>query len=664
MRYEKFKYTYTVKNIMVLQTFTTISCPSKQATMRFKMASSLAFAIVAAAATFVAAEDSEDTCGLYLAVSSTSTVEKPCWGLYAGKSYDVGSPVGFGDVAVQTFHLSANAISEDDQEEGYLETVVRFFEEFIWVPHSSGGQFELDDGGKIVTAISGPGVLGGYNGPLTNADWNHSAAYHREAWNEELGVAHPGRGAYSNFFDVGLRATQKIPVGMELFVNYGENWEEEEEEEEKKSRITREDHVKIDETVDKMIVFFDKHSADLDEQAKKEIYDFLVRDVMSAAAGSKKGAKIANALPETPDKLKEVRDAGGFLKLAEPTAVRNLEWLEQHGRCMDNIRPGPSTIPHAGRGAFANRAIPEGGLVSPVPLVQIPDEKILEMHEVMPMEDENEEEYFVRADDEVVGSQLLANYCLGHPESTLQFFPAGAVASFINHSPTPNAKLVWSDHPNNHKHWFGMDPEILIEEGNRHLGLLMEIVAIKDIEEGEEVFIDYGLEWAEAWETHVKEWEDLIKNGELESPWPTTALDLNQIHKSSPFEITDGAEYPENVMLKCFLMVKKPEDEPPINEQGQQIRYWTESESDITLMSENLFDCTIVDRNISAEGWLYTIAWEGDTETTLVKNTPHKAIVFLDAPGKSDQFVPQAFRHYIGIPDDVFPQGPWRNLQD
>ena len=40
---------------------------------------------------------------------------------------------------------------------------------------------------------------------------------------------------------------------------------------------------------------------------------------------------------------------------------------------MDNIKVGNSTNPDAGRGAFANRFIPQGGLVAPAPLIHIRD---------------------------------------------------------------------------------------------------------------------------------------------------------------------------------------------------------------------------------------------------------------------------------------------------
>ena len=67
------------------------------------------------------------------------------------------------------------------------------------------------------------------NPKLTNADWNHTLAYRRLAWGETAGLSHPGRGASSPYFDVTLSATEKIPAGMEIFINYGENWNPEED---------------------------------------------------------------------------------------------------------------------------------------------------------------------------------------------------------------------------------------------------------------------------------------------------------------------------------------------------------------------------------------------------------------------------------------------------
>jgi hypothetical protein len=617
-------------------------------------------------------KESLDPCGLYLAVSSTSTVEEPKWGVYAGKLYEKHDNIGFGDIAIQIFNLLANTMTDDNEQD--FSAIVDFFEEYIWVPQPSGGQFEMNsDVGRIVTAIPGAGVVGGYNVKLTNANWNHSNAYHREAWNELPQVSHPGRGAYSNFYETGLSATDEIVVGMEIFPSYGDNWngDEEDDEDDGDAEITPADYKKIDQTVEKMMAFFDKHD-DLEEEDKLEIYNFLIRDVMAAAAGHKKGAMISNLLPDTPDKLAEILQAGGSLSVAVPSVIRNTEWLQQYGRCMDHIRPGPSTIPHAGRGAFANRHIVQGGLVAPVPLVQISEQEIMDMHKIKTVQDDDGEPMFIRDNDQVIGHQLLLNYCYGHPESTLLFFPAGAVTAFINHSKEKaNAKMSWSKHANNHKHWLQLEPHRLLEDGNRHLGLLMEIVATKPIAQGEEIFMDYGDSWQAAWDEHELEWRKSQQKGTIDTEWPMRALDLNLQHKNAPFATIDEQlktpDAMDNVMLKCFLMVKKPQDEPAINDSGQKVRIWAEAEDERqqVIDSENLFDCSIVERQEIAGGsWNYTALWEGDSGGTLVKNVPHRALVLVDKPGMGDQYTPNAFRHYIQIPDDIFPQGPWRNAGD
>jgi hypothetical protein len=38
-------------------------------------------------------------------------------------------------------------------------------------------------------------------------------------------------------------------------------------------------------------------------------------------------------------------------------------------------------------------------------------------------------------------------------------------------------------------------------------GLMLEFIATRDIQPGEEVFINYGDEWQKAWDEHVKNWE-------------------------------------------------------------------------------------------------------------------------------------------------------------
>jgi len=101
-----------------------------------------------------------------------------------------------------------------------------------------------------------------------------------------------------------------------------------------------------------------------------------------------------------------------------------------------------------------------------------------------------------RESNEVTGMQLAVNYAYGHPSSSLLFYPTGGGAALINHSDKPNAEMVWSDHPSNQKDWFELDPMELVSPDNAYFGLMMEIVATKDIKEGEESKSIHSLSFA------------------------------------------------------------------------------------------------------------------------------------------------------------------------
>jgi hypothetical protein len=70
---------------------------------------------------------------------------------------------------------------------------------------------------------------------------------------------------------------------------------------------------------------------------------------------------------------------GGSGMQHKERSIRDIDWLEEHGQCMDNIKVGQSLNPDAGRGAFANRFIPEGGLVAPTPLIHVSTWDLLKM---------------------------------------------------------------------------------------------------------------------------------------------------------------------------------------------------------------------------------------------------------------------------------------------
>lgn len=173
----------------------------------------------------------DNACRLYLAESSTSTVELPLWGIYAGVDFDDDVQLGEPDVAIQMHNLMAHAMDQDDTEEdepdemrSLRRTSVEVMEQFTWVAVSSGAIDELGPGEKINSAIPGTALLAAYGPKMANVAFNHTSSYFRPALNEQPGQAHPGRGAYSHFYNVGMRSTTMIPAGFEIFMDYGANY--------------------------------------------------------------------------------------------------------------------------------------------------------------------------------------------------------------------------------------------------------------------------------------------------------------------------------------------------------------------------------------------------------------------------------------------------------
>ena len=96
-----------------------------------------------------------------------------------------------------------------------------------------------------------------------------------------------------------------------------------------------------------------------------------------------------------------------------------------------------STIPQAGKGAFALRPIARGSTIIPAPMINSWGRQIFEVKADAARSGVNEK-------------HLIYNYMWTHPESSLLLFPVNT-AMTINHASSrgnsnfrPNAELQWS----------------------------------------------------------------------------------------------------------------------------------------------------------------------------------------------------------------------------
>lgn len=301
---------------------------------------------------------------------------------------------------------------------------------------------------------------------------------------------------------------------------------------------------------------------------------------------------------------------------------------------MDNIKVGNSTNPDAGRGAFANRFIPKGGLVAPAPLIHVKDYNSFKMFQPKYANDDSDK--FIPNREGPFTWQLLLNYCFGHEKSTILLCPYGLLTAFINHShENPNTRIQWSQQMR-HPEWRNQPISAWWEE--YHTGLQIDFVALRDIEEGEEIFIDYGSAWESAWQEHVKTF--------VPRQAYVPAFELNQI-LDKEFRSPDEDDYEANGL---FLLCR-----------GWYIEQLVGHEED--------YHCRILqkmgdDRYVAQ---VFEIDYMDDIRRTAIKevgivwNLPSVAFFFEDIPYTRDHFQPNAFRHAMMIPDDMFP-AVWKNI--
>lgn len=348
--------------------------------------------------------------------------------------------------------------------------------------------------------------------------------------------------------------------------------------------------------------------------------------------------------------------------------------------CLDKFSEEKlSTIPSIGQGLFAKKAIRKGDIILSSPMTPIHRERL----------------------DMEIGSriQLILNYCYGHPESDLLWLPHGSMFNAINHASDPkrvSATVQWHktkvplDAQNLTRRQEFHHPELLDMSGDQVAdihgkGLVMDLVATRDIPVGEEIFLDYGLEWAEAWETHLREWEHHIMDQEHSSSEEeyVAARQYSEQHEHDVIRTSREQQknpYPPNLHTACYFGFDWIDDDEAEEMDDLEVyASWDDQEDH----NECLLPCVIIERYKPEEKskdndeWLYTaklvdhhvdnvsIPWHCHIYYKFdyfYNDIPRRGITFVEKPHASDSWLPLAFRHPIGVPDAMYPS-QWRKYK-
>mmetsp|Transcript_26636 Transcript_26636/g.30489 ORF Transcript_26636/g.30489 Transcript_26636/m.30489 type:complete len:617 (+) Transcript_26636:206-2056(+) len=584
-------------------------------------------------------------CSLYMAPSS---IPHSGFGVYTGRKIPRNSAVQpySNSVSLAVTDVTFHTENEDSDYWSHVD--------YLW-SGSGLAEFEADEVSENVFVM---GCLANFHTYLKNL--------HPESVEYDDTIADrftdPGAGAFSYHAGHLFTAVRDIEAGEELFADYGEEWLDSREET-FADYVPRQDDFRKAATIVNKIT---KHQQNLGDKQYS-----MLRDIVNALSD-----RVATVLPKTSQEFKDVNSRNSrkndLTKLLALNTVleRNLTWVEENGLCLDLIRPGISTIPGAGRGAFSQGYIQEGTIISPAPLLTIPNSDNMLMYE---WEDDEETGEKVKIDEDIpIGKQIAVNYCFGHLDSKLLLCPMTNML-LMNHCSNrisgeghcgnrgPNAKVQWATNwDKDTPEWLKMsldEIEKATQVGSR--GLSFEVVATRDIAPGEEVLIDYGLNWETAWQEHVENWEA------PETPDYVPVRTMKEFGDLRSIDELETDPYPANVQLVCYFDKCDEEDEE--EEKVLDGKYMI---SRVGLdAEEDLYYCEIIEKPSDVEinkneKESFTVrVFCSEEETYLVKSYPKESITFRMEKYASDQHLPGVFRHFIEIDDEIFPE-EWKNVKD
>lgn len=474
---------------------------------------------------------------------------------------------------------------------------------------------------------------------------------------DPLTMINNGSTPYRNLSTVVI---QPIPAGGELFTYYGDDWFS------KRDACTFQDiPLSTDLPIAKdllqdVIQSTVTTSMDNDDDVRQRWIQLL----NPFPAIQRK--RLLRILPSTVRDL-QVALEHGLRAVHQQYAIRSSAELKATGACLDRIVPKPSTLPEGGMGGFAATAMSRDSIITTSPVLHFPNYKASLDHQVWnPLT----KRYDTKKPHHRASLPLLVNYCWGHVESTLLLCPYGVGVSYLNHAPTnahANVRITWSNRtafPTIGKEWLETDPVSWKQnEATREkpLSAFLDYVATRDIQAGEELLVDYGMEWESAWKSFVLS----LQSKHEHDPAFIHALNEQQ-HIVRTEEEQDEQPYPAGVLLRCHGSI-------------------LESQQITTVMTEELWSddhpttrrglpCQVLERQIQSMTKEITYAVRvlkpGDRQDQPQwvgrSGIPRAYLRFVEENGdSSDRYFYQpvastSFRHAMQLPEEMI-SAAWRN---
>lgn len=534
---------------------------------------------------------------------------------------------------------------------------IKLFQSYWW----GNGQSDvaLFEGDEVVEYQTGAGGLPNSHAYINNIQFEDASVV---PYDDSLldRTKDPGAGANSYFIGRKTMTREDVEAGEELFMRYPAKFMNQMSE--KYNIPRRGDFDIVGEAVLKLVKIYGK-------DVKRWKDDGLISLIPDRAT---------SLLPKTQAEMENVlarKDIGMGMAIAKEVSLkkRSVEWIKENGVCMDNFAPFPSTNKRAGHGAIAKRWMMEGDVVGLAPILHVSNRDVLRIPAF--------------TGDEW---QLILNYCIGHKHSSLLLCPNTNV-NWVNHCSTrkpdehpcgskgsPNAEYRFASWNRVNKEW--MNKTVSEIEKEQVKGLYLELVATRDIEVGEEIFIDYGEDFEKAWTKHVKKWEP-SPHEKGSKPW-VNLKELND--KTGPLDIAPSFDekYSQDgdIITVCFYRDLEGEaweeyesEEWKAFSKKKLIKKYGDEYAprnfSLEKVSNHFWPCVVGEKGDDDNSYHVRILqspYQEETEWAkkglprILINFPRESIRFFYRPYHSDVHLKNAFRHHIGLKEGMFPK-KWMN---
>ena len=301
-------------------------------------------------------------CGVYMAPSTLG--EETNMGMYAGSvPLRKGDEVNWPEIAIPLVFREWGS-----HKNGYTDGEI--WDRYIWEGETADIEAYTDTNRADTRAVFVPGIGCTVNSimDMCNIESTHGSHYDTAGLHR---ARDPGAGAFCPYHSSNTTALEDIPPGAELFAAYGDYWIPDIP----GAQITLNDTLdEGEEWLRNSYYKFIKAHAGLTEGMKESLWDFVMQDFpLSSKAFSvlPRGIKwkdIEAAIKEDEARKEQKSIVKQFIR---KQSIRTIDWLNEKGWCQDHIRPFISTIPQAGRGAFATRRLPKGTVVGYSPLIHV-----------------------------------------------------------------------------------------------------------------------------------------------------------------------------------------------------------------------------------------------------------------------------------------------------